>query len=107
MNSKNNNTKKNLYLAYCQGNMIAYPPTNEAMARYLSTQYPKKNSVNQREGKKGDRNRKKVDNLGIEDKDSNTAGTLGAHIGDTTPPEDSTASSGGDSVGAQVLESNK
>ena len=45
MNLKNNNAKKNLQLAYSQRNITAYTPTIEAMARYLSTQYPNKNSA--------------------------------------------------------------
>ena len=40
MNLKNKNTKKDLCLAYSQGNMTAYPPTIKGMARYLSTLYP-------------------------------------------------------------------
>ena len=52
MNSKNNNVKKDLRLAYSQINMTAYPPTIESMARYLSTQYLNKNATNQRKGKK-------------------------------------------------------
>ena len=59
MNLKNNNAKKDLYLAYSQGNMTAYLPTIKAMDRYMSTQYPNKNSAHQRKGKRGDRNRKK------------------------------------------------
>ena len=53
MNSKNDNAKKDLRLAYSQGNKTAYPLTIKAMARYMSTQYPNKNSAHQREGKKG------------------------------------------------------
>ena len=65
------------------------------MARYLSTQYPNKNSA---------RNRKKGDDWKSEDKDINTTGTVGAHIGDTTPPEEFTAPSRGASIGAHVFE---
>ena len=46
MNSKNNNAKKDLRLAYSQGNMTAYPSIIEGMAIYLLTQYPNKNSSN-------------------------------------------------------------
>ena len=53
MNSKYNNAKKDLRLAYFQGNMTAYPPPIESMARYLSTEYPNKNSDNQHKGKQG------------------------------------------------------
>ena len=37
MNSKNDNTKKNLRLSYSQGNKSAYPVTPEATVRFLST----------------------------------------------------------------------
>ena len=52
MNSKNDITKRDLCLAYLQGDMTAYQPTIELMARYLSIQYPNKNSAHQRNGKK-------------------------------------------------------
>ena len=42
-----------------------------------------------------------------ENKDNNTGGTAGAHVGNTTPPKESTAHSGGASIGAQVLETNE
>ena len=61
MNLKNDNAKQDLCLAYSQGNITAYPPTIKTMARYLSTQYPNKNSAHHRKGKKGDRNRKNGD----------------------------------------------
>ena len=35
MNSKNNNAKKDLHLAYSQGNKLAYPLNLESIARYL------------------------------------------------------------------------
>ena len=38
MNLKNKIAKKDLRLAYSQGNNTAYPPNIEAMAKYLSTQ---------------------------------------------------------------------
>ena len=104
MNSKNDNAKKDLRLVYSQGNKTAYPPTIEAMARYMSTQYPNKISGRQRKGKKGDINGKKGNNSKFKDKDSNTAGTAGAHIGDTTTPEESTAHSGGASISGHILE---
>ena len=56
LNSKNNNTKKDARLAYSQENKKAYPLSIEAMARYMSTRYPSKNSGHQCEGNKGDRN---------------------------------------------------
>ena len=37
LNYKNDNTKKDLRLAYSQGNESAYSPTAKTMARYLST----------------------------------------------------------------------
>ena len=57
----------------------------------MATQYPNKNYANQRAGKKGGRIGKKGDDPKSEDKDSNTAGTTGAHVGDITPDEESTA----------------
>ena len=64
-----------------------YPPTIESIAIYLSIQYPNKNSANQCKDNKGNGSGKKEDDPKSEDKDSNTAGTAGAHVGDTTPPE--------------------
>ena len=55
MNSKNKIAKKDLRLAYSQGNNTAYPPNIKSMARYLSTQYAKNKPANQRGGKKGDK----------------------------------------------------
>ena len=37
MNLKNKQTKKDLHLAYFQGNVTAYPPNIESMALYLLT----------------------------------------------------------------------
>ena len=79
MNSKNEYDKKDLCLAYSQGNMTAYPPNIESMARYLSTQYSNKKPANQQDGKKGDTNT--GDDLKFEDKDSNTGDTVGAPLG--------------------------
>ena len=53
MNSKNDNTKKKLRLTYYQENITAYPTTIKEMTRYMSTQYPNKNSAHQHEGKRG------------------------------------------------------
>ena len=39
MNSKNKATKKDLCLAYAQGNHSAYPTNMEKMARFLLLQY--------------------------------------------------------------------
>ena len=49
---------------------------------------------------------KKGDDPKSEDKDNNTRDTTGAHIGDTTTTEESTAPSGGASISAHVLETN-
>ena len=46
MNSKNENAKKDLRLAYSQGNNTAYPTDIESAARYLSTQYPNNKPTN-------------------------------------------------------------
>ena len=88
MNSKNKNAKKDLRLAYSQGNNTAYPPDIESMARYLSTQYPNNKPTNQHGGKQGDK--RKGDDSKSEDKDSNTGGTAGSHVEDTTRNEDTT-----------------
>ena len=52
MNSKNETAKKDLWLAYSQGNHTAYPPNIELAARYLTTQYPNIKSGNQRKKEK-------------------------------------------------------
>ena len=93
MNSKNDNTKKDLCLTYSKGNKTAYPLSIKAMTRYMSTQYPNKNSGHQRKGKKGDINRKKGDGPKSEDKDNNATSTTGAHVEDYTTPEISAAPS--------------
>ena len=103
MNLKNDNTKKDLCLAYSQGNKTVYPPTIKVMARYMSTQYPNKNSFHQHKDKEGIETERRNDPKS-EDKDNNTTSTAGAHVGDTTTPEDSNASSGGTSIGAHVSE---
>ena len=105
MNSKNENAKKDLRLAYSKGNNTAYPTDIESAARYLSTQYPNNKPTNQRGESKG--NKIKGNDLKSEDKDSNTGGTAGAHVEDTTTNENTTAPSGGDSLGAQVSETNQ
>ena len=105
MNSKNKNAKKDLHLAYSQGNNTAYPFDIESMARYLPTQYLNNKPANQRGGKKGDR--RQGDDSQSEDKDSNTSDTAGAHVEDTTTNQDSTAPSGGASLGVHILETNQ
>ena len=58
LNSKNNNTKKDLHRSCSQENKSAYLPIAKVMTRYLLTQYPNKNIGHQRNGKKGDKNKK-------------------------------------------------
>ena len=104
MNSKNKLAKKDLCLAYSQGNNTTYPPNIESMARYLSTHYPSNKPAHQRRGKKGDK--RKGDESKSQDKDSNTGGTTGAHVEDTTIIEKSTNPSGGPSISAHTSEKN-
>ena len=103
LNSKNNNTKKDLRLSYSQGNKLAYPTIVKTMAWYLLTQYPNK-TIGHQLDKKGDNNGKKGNDSKPEDKDNNTIGTVGAHIGEVTTPEDSIALNNGSSISAYVLE---
>ena len=77
------------------------------MTRYMSTQYPNKNPGHQPNGRTEDKNGKKGDDLKPEDKDNNATGTVGAHVGDVTTPEDSTAPSSEFSIGTQVSEVTK
>ena len=105
MKSKNKNTKKDLRLAYSQGNNTAYPTDIESVARYLSTQYPNNKPTNQHEANKG--NKRKGDDKKSEEKDSNTGGTAGAHVEDTTTNENTTAPSERASLGAHVSETNQ
>ena len=55
MNLKNQHAKKDLRLAYSQGNMAVYPPKIEGIARDLSTQYPNNKPANQCNSKEGTR----------------------------------------------------
>ena len=87
MNPKNNNAKKDLRLAYAQGNRSAYLVTVESMARFLSLQYNIK-TLNNTCDKNRDKNGKKGDKTKSEDKDNSNIGTVGAHIGETTRPQD-------------------
>ena len=103
MNFKNNNAKKDLRLSYSQGNKSAYPVTAEAMTRDQSTQYNNK-IINNPRDKRGDRNSKKGDDSKSEDSNTSTTRTTGAHIGEVTTPQDSTAPSKGSSIGAHVSE---
>ena len=84
--------------------MTTYPPIIKGMARYISTQCPNNKPAHQRNGKK--RDRKKEDDPKSEDKDSNKDATTGAHVEDTTTPEESTAPSKGASISAHVLKTN-
>ena len=104
INSKNEHAKKDLCLAYSQGNLTAYLTIIEGTARYLSTQYPNNKPANQRDDKKGDK--RKGDDPKLEDKDNNRGGTVGTHVEDTTASEEFTAASGGTSISAHVLETN-
>ena len=79
MNSKNDNVKKDLRLAYSQGNKTAYPLNLESMARYLLPMYSIKSANNPRD-RNGDKNGKKGDEPKSEDKDNNITGTAGAHV---------------------------
>ena len=105
MNSKNDAAKRDLRLSYSQGNKKAYPDTEEAMARYLSTQYSNKPANNQRD-KKG-KNSKKGDDTKTEPSDTSTSGTAGAHVGETATPKDTTVPSEGGSIGAHVSETSQ
>ena len=105
MNSKNKNIKKDLRLAYFQGNYTAYPPYNKVAVWYLSTQYPNNKPANQHGSNKG--NGRKVDDTKSEDKDSITGGTAGAHVENTTTNENNTAPSRGASLGAHISETSQ
>ena len=105
INSKNELAKKELHLAYSQGNNDNYPPNIKPMARYLSSQYSNNKPAHQHRGKKEDK--KKGDDSKSENKDSNTGGTAVAHVEDTTTTEEYTASSRGSSRGDHVLEINQ
>ena len=60
---KNKNSKKDLRLAYSQGNNTAYLSDIKPIARYLSTQYPNNKPANQRGGKKEIKERGMTQNL--------------------------------------------
>ena len=105
INSKNEVAKKDLRLAYSQGNYTAYPADIEAVAWYLSTKYPNNKPANQRRSNKG--NKRKGDDPKSEDKDNIMGGTAGTHVEDTTTNENTTAPSGGASLGAHVSETSQ
>ena len=103
MNSKNEIAKKDLQLAYSQGNHTAYPIDIEAEDRYLSTHYPNIKSGDQRKNKQ-----RKADDPKSEDKDNVTSGTAGAQVEDSTTSEDTTAPSREVvSLGAHVSETSQ
>ena len=105
MNSKNENAKKDLHLAYPQGNYTACPLNIEAAAWYLSTQYPNTTPANQCGSNKGDK--RKGDDSKSEDKDNTTGGTAGVHVEDTTTNKNTTTPIGGASLGAHVSETSQ
>ena len=105
MNSKNEHAKKDLHLAYSQGNYTAYPLDIQAAARYLSTQYPNNKPASQRGSNKG--NKRKEDAPKSEDKNDITGGTAGAHVEDTVTNENTTAPSRGASLGAHFSETSQ
>ena len=104
INLENKTAKKDLCLAYSQGKSTAYPTNIKAMTRYLSTRYPNNKPINQRGGKKGDKN--KGAESKFEDKDNITGNTAGAHVEETTTTEESTLPNGTPSIGAYVSEIN-
>ena len=105
MNSKNKNAEKDLRLTYSQGNYTAYPANIKAAARYLSTQYPNNKPSNQRGSNK--ENKRKGDDLKSEDKANIIGGTAGAHVADTTTNKNTTAPSGGASLGNHISETSQ
>ena len=102
MNSKNEIAKKDLHLAFSQGNCILYSTDIKAAVRYLSTQYPNNKPTNHRKNKQ-----RKGDDPKSEDKDNTTSDTTGAHVKDTTTNKETTAPSGGASLGAHVSETSQ
>ena len=71
---KNISAKKDIYLAFAQGNHSACPQTVEKMARFLLSQYWNKNinPNNNLWDKNGDKNGKKGDEAKSEDKNRTT-----------------------------------
>ena len=102
MNSKNEITKKDLHLAYSQGNYTVYPADIKAATLYLSTQYPNNKPSNQ-----GKNKQRKGDDSKFEDKDYIMGGTYGENVEDTTTNEETTAPSGGASLGAHISETSQ
>ena len=109
MNSKNEPAKKDLRLAFAQGNHSAYPDTIETMSRFLYLQYKNKN-INPNNNpcdKEGDKNGKKGDEAELEHNDNNNAGTAGASFGEMTASQDSSTTSNGSSIGVHVSDITK
>ena len=65
MNSKYKNAKKDLRLAYSQGNNTVYLINIKSGAKYLSTQYPNNKPTNQHQGNKGNKRKGMTNNLKI------------------------------------------
>ena len=96
-NSRNENMKRELRLAYSQGNTDCYPTDPEKMARLAASQYimsaPRNANNKQRNGQNGD----DPNNEGDGQSDPSKAGgsepqeTLGAHVGDNTIPNGETS----------------
>ena len=102
MNLKNKIAKKDLRLAYSQGNLTTYPTDIKVAAWYLSTQYPNNKPANQRKNKI-----RKGDDPKSEDKDNSTSGTAWAQVEDTTTNEDTIALVGGASLGVHLSETSQ
>ena len=77
------------------------------MARFTLLQYDIKNVNNNPRNKRGDKNGKKGDEAKLEDKDNNNTCNTGAHVGETTTPQDSSTPSNGLSIGAHVYDVTK
>ena len=109
MNSKNKSAKKDLRLAYAQGNHSAYPYTIETNPRFQLLQQKNKNVNlnNNPHDKKGDKNRKKGDEAKSEDKDNNNAGTAGVYIGEMAASQNTSTTSNRSSIGTHVSDVTK
>ena len=64
-------------------------------------------TVNDPPYKKGDKNGKKGDKTKLEHKNDSNTGTVGAHVGETATPQDSSTPSDGYSIGAHVSDVTK
>ena len=63
MNSKKKHAKKDLVLAYSQGNLMGYSPSIKGMATCLFAQYHNNKLAKKRNGKKGIQIREMIQNL--------------------------------------------